>query len=152
VASDRVAAPFFRPGAPPLRHGQTYAGHAACCAAALANLDLLERDGLLARGQELEGDLHDALSQLAGHELVGEVRGGTGMLGAVELAPDILADRPGAPAELGALARRSGVLVRPLGAGIAVSPPLTATPDHFELIIEALSTALDAIASARVAG
>jgi adenosylmethionine-8-amino-7-oxononanoate aminotransferase len=153
VASGRVAEPFFAaPGGPILRHGATYAGHATCCAAALANLDLLERDGLLARGQELESDLHDALSQLAGHELVGEVRGGTGLLGAVELAPDVLADRPGAPAELGALARRSGVLVRPLGAGIAVSPPLTATPDHFELIIEALSTALDAMASARVAG
>ena len=152
VASGRVAEPFFAAaGGPTFRHGATYAGHATCCAAGLANLDLLERDGLLARGQELEGELFDALRQLEGHELVGEVRGGVGTLGAVQLADDVLAERPGAPAELAALARRSDVLVRPLGSGVAVSPPLTATPEHFELIIEALSTALDAMVSARVA-
>jgi putrescine---pyruvate transaminase len=152
VVSGRVAEPFFgAPGGPVFRHGATYAGHATCCAAALANLDILESEGLLTRGQELEGDLHDALSQLAGHELVGEVRGGVGLLGAVELTADVLADRPGAPAELAMLARRDGVLVRPLAAGVAVSPPLTVTPDHFELIIEALSTALDEMVAARVA-
>ena len=112
----RVAEPFFAAaGGPMFRHGATYAGHATCCAAALANLDLLERDGLLARGQELEGELFDALRQLEGHELVGEVRGGMGTLGAVELTDDVLAERPGAPAELAALARRGDVLVRPLG-------------------------------------
>jgi putrescine aminotransferase len=151
VVSGRVAEPFFAaPGGPVFRHGATYAGHATCCAAALANLDLLERDNLLARGRDLEGDLHEALSQLAGHELVAEVRGGTGLLGAVQLSSDLLGNRPGAPAELAVLARRGGVLVRPLAAGIAVSPPLTATPDHFELIIEALSTALDEMVGAGV--
>jgi putrescine---pyruvate transaminase len=153
VASGRVSEPFFAaPGAPVFRHGATYAAHATCCAAALANLDLLERDGVLRRGQELEGDLHDALSQLGGHELVAEVRGGVGLLGAVDLAGELLAERPAAPQELAMLARRGGVLVRPLATGIAVSPPLTATPDHFELVIEAVSTALDEMVSARVAG
>jgi adenosylmethionine-8-amino-7-oxononanoate aminotransferase len=148
VANGRVAEPFFAaPGGPVFRHGATYAGHATCCAAGLANLDLLERDGLLARGRELEGELYDALGQLEGHRLVGEVRGGIGLLGAVELAGDLLQERPGAPQEVAALARRGGVLVRPLGTGVAVSPPLTVTPDHFELIIEALSTALDEMAS-----
>ena len=153
IASGRVAEPFFAaPGGPQFRHGATYAGHATVCAAALANLDILERDGLLARGQELEGDLYEALMQLTGHELVGEVRGGTGLAGAVELSAEALAERPGAAAELAMLARKGGVLVRPLAAGVAVSPPLTATPDHFELIIEALSTALDEmVASATTA-
>jgi adenosylmethionine-8-amino-7-oxononanoate aminotransferase len=151
IASGRVAEPFFAsPGGPVFRHGATYAGHATCCAAALANLALLERDDLLGRGRELEGDLYEALSQLAGHELVGEVRGGIGLLGAVALSAEVLEERPGAAAELAALARRGGVLVRPLASGIAVSPPLTATPDHFELIIEALSTALDEMVGARV--
>jgi adenosylmethionine-8-amino-7-oxononanoate aminotransferase len=150
VVGGRVAEPFFAaPGGPVFRHGATYAGHATACAAAMANLDLLERDGLLARGQELEGDLLVALRQLDGHELVGEVRGGTGLLGAVELSGDLLAERPGAPQELAMLARRGGVLVRPLGAGVAVSPPLTATPDHFELVLEAVSTALDELARSR---
>ncbi len=141
VAGARVAEPFWsEPGAPVFRHGATYAGHATCCAAALANLDLLERDGLYRRGEELEGDLHDALRQLADHDLVEEVRGGVGLLGAVGLPAAV------APPRVAALARESGVLVRPLATGVAVSPPLTATPEHFELIVEALSTALDALA------
>jgi putrescine---pyruvate transaminase len=141
VVGERVAEPFWgAAGGPVFRHGATYAGHATCCAAALANLDLLERDGLLQRGQELEEDLHDALSQLADHHLVEEVRGGVGLLGAVALPAGV------PPAQLALLTRAEGVLVRPLGAGVAVSPPLTATPEHFELIVEALSTALDALA------
>jgi putrescine---pyruvate transaminase len=72
---------------------------------------------------------------------VAEVRGGVGLLGAVALRPGI------APPAIALLARKAGVLVRPLGDGVAVSPPLTATPEHFELIVEALSTALDAVAA-----
>ncbi len=143
VVSGRVAEPFWsEAGGPVFRHGATYAAHATCCAAALANLDLLERDGLLQRGQELEDDLHDALQSLADHELVAEVRGGCGLLGAVALKPGV------APPAIGMLARKAGVLVRPLGDGVAVSPPLTATPEHFELIVEALSKALDEHAGA----
>jgi putrescine---pyruvate transaminase len=141
AVAGRVAEPFWaQAGGPVFRHGATYAGHATCCAAALANLDLLERDGLYRRGEELEDDLHDALQALAGHELVAEVRGGVGLLGAVALRPGI------APPAIALLARKAGVLVRPLGDGVAVSPPLTATPEHFELIVEALSTALDGYA------
>ena len=51
MVSERVAEPFWGdPGGPIFRHGSTYAGHPTCCAAALANIALLERDGLLERG------------------------------------------------------------------------------------------------------
>jgi adenosylmethionine-8-amino-7-oxononanoate aminotransferase len=146
VVSGRVAEPFWSaPGAPIFRHGATYAAHPVCCAAALANLDLLGRDGLLERGRELEGDLLDAMRQLGEHELVTDVRGGVGLLAACELHPDIQ------PQELAMAARKGGVLIRPLGSAFAVSPPLTSTPEHFELIVEAVSTALDELASARTA-
>ena len=138
VVAEHVAEPFFRAaGGPVLRHGMTYAAHPTCCAAAMANLDILE-GGVLERGRTLEGDLLDALKPLAEHPLVKEVRGGCGLLAAVEL------DAP--PPKVAAGCRARGVLVRPLLSGIAVSPPLTATPDHFELITEALSTALDELA------
>src|SRR5205807_6404299 len=53
--SDRVAEPFWSSaGGPVLRHGPTYAGHATVCAPALANIGLLERDGLLEKGRENE--------------------------------------------------------------------------------------------------
>jgi adenosylmethionine-8-amino-7-oxononanoate aminotransferase len=144
VVAEHVAEPFFRaPGGPVLRHGATYAAHSTCCAAAIANLDLLATDGLLERGRDLEDDLLQALRPLAEHPLVVEVRGGCGLLAAVELSPDA------PPPKVAAGCRARGVLVRPLLSGIAVSPPLTATPDHFELITEALSTALDELALTR---
>ncbi|MDA8067900.1 MAG: aminotransferase class III-fold pyridoxal phosphate-dependent enzyme [Actinomycetota bacterium] len=146
VVSERVAEPFWSaPGGPMLRHGATYSAHAACCAAALANIGLLEREGLVGRGQELEGVLLDALAPLAADDRVGEVRGGVGTLAAVELSAELLSRRPGAVGEVVMAARERGVLVRGLGAGIAVSPPLTATPEHFALIHEAVSGAIAAL-------
>jgi putrescine aminotransferase len=136
VVSGKVAAPFWgEPGGPVFRHGATYAGHATCCAAALANLDLLEP--ILERGRELEGDLYEALKPLEQHDRVAEVRGGCGLLAAVEV------DSPPAVA---AGARKAGVLVRATATAVAVSPPLTATPEHFALIAEALTTALETTA------
>lgn len=140
--SGRVAEPFFRPGAPAFRHGATYAGHAACCAAALANIDILEREGLISRGRELEVDLLAALKPLSESPLVSEVRGGVGTMAAVELSPDLLQERPRAVVEAALAARAAGVLVRPLGRGLAASPPLTATTEHFEMIAEAIAKGL----------
>jgi len=146
IVSDRLAEPFWRaPGGPIFRHGATYAGHATCCAAALANLSLLERDGLLARGRENEKPLFDALSRFGDHDAVGEVRGGTGLMAAIEFDGEVLERQPRAVALGAAAARKASVLLRPLGRALAVSPPLTAGPEHFELIGEAFEQALDAV-------
>jgi putrescine---pyruvate transaminase len=146
MVNGRIAEPFWTgTAAPTLRHGPTYAGHATCCAAANANLDILARDGLLERGQLLEGDLYSALAPLADHPLVAEVRGGVGLLAAVELAPEPLAMGITSPVDLFQRVREFGVLVRPLTSSIAVSPPLTAERVHFDLIAEAIADALDEI-------
>src|SRR4051794_8112658 len=72
VVSAKVAAPFWDgPEATVFRHGATYSGHPTCCAAALANLDVLEREDLIGRGRELEGDLWAAVSALADHPAAG---------------------------------------------------------------------------------
>jgi len=144
MVAGHVAAPFFaEPGGPMLRHGATYAGHPACCAAALAVIDVYERDGLIERGQELEGPLHDALAPLADHPAVGEVRAGLGFLAAVGLSQDALAAEPGAVAQLAQAAREAGVLIRPLLGGVACSPPLTAEQEHIDLIAQAIRHGLD---------
>jgi putrescine---pyruvate transaminase len=138
IAGLRVAEPFFAQAGNFLRHGATYAGHAACAAAALANLDILEREGLVTRGQELEGELAAALRPLEDHPLVSEVRGGIGLMAAVNLeTPELL------PAVNAAL-REEGVLTRALGAGIAFSPPLTIRSAEIELLGTAMRKALDA--------
>ena len=135
------------PGGPVFRQGATYAGHATCAAAALANLELLERENLMPRGQEMEQPLFDALRALADHPAAGEVRGGVGTLAAVELDGELLARDPAAVGRLTIGARKAGVLVRQLGSGVAVSPPLTATVEHFELITQGIAAGLDAAAA-----
>jgi len=148
IISERIADPFWNgPGGLIFRQGATYAGHATCCAAALANIDLLAGDGLLARGQELEGELKSALEPLARHELISELRGGTGLLAALEINGDVLKRRPSAVADVFKGTREAGVLVRPLGSGIALSPPLTATPEHFQIAAEAIGAGLDSLMS-----
>lgn len=153
VVSERVAAPFWRAaGGPVLRHGPTYSAHATCCAAALANIALLGRDGLLERGRQLERALLDALAPLASHETVAEVRGGLGLMAAVELTGELLERQPDAVARVTRHARDHGVLVRPLGTAIAVSPPLTVTEQHFALIAEAIDHGLAAVGARVPAG
>jgi putrescine aminotransferase len=146
VVAEHVAEPFWHaPGGPMLRHGATYAAHAACCAAAIANIELLGRDGLLTRGRELEGVLHDTLKPLASDGKVAEVRGGVGTMAAVELSAELLDSRPAAIADVVMAAREQGVLVRGLGRGVAVSPPLTATAEHFGIVHDALAQALSGL-------
>jgi putrescine---pyruvate transaminase len=151
IISEQLAEPFWRaPGGPIFRHGPTYSGHASCCAAALANLELLERDGLLERGRSNERALLDALRPLAEHEAVAEVRGGVGMMAAVALTEEALS-RPGAVAAVTMGAREAGVLVRPLGAAVAASPPLTTEPGQFTTIAEAIEHGLSALGARDIA-
>lgn len=146
VISERVAEPFWStPGRAPFRHGPTFSGHAACCAAGLANIEILEREGLISRGQELEGDLLAALAPLADHPLVAEVRGGTGLLAAIELTPEFLERLPGAPWQAYLRCQDAGVILRPLVRGLAVSPPLIITRDEILTIADAMRAGLDAL-------
>jgi adenosylmethionine-8-amino-7-oxononanoate aminotransferase len=146
VVSGRLAEPFWEPGAPPFRHGATYGGHPTCCAAGLANLRIIEEEGLLVRGQELEAPLFEQMNRAAGLPATHEVRGGIGFLAALEIESGILDQNPGAPIALAMLMREQGVLARPLGRGVAVSPPLTATEEHIEMIGDAIEKSVAAMA------
>jgi adenosylmethionine-8-amino-7-oxononanoate aminotransferase len=144
VVSGAVAEPFWQePAGHMLRHGPTYAGHPACCAAALANIEILEKEGLLARGREQEGELLAALASLAEKDAVAEVRGGLGLLAAIELDAEVLERNPQAVIQVQKRAREAGVLVRPLGTSVAVSPPLTIERPELQMIGEALTTAFE---------
>jgi putrescine---pyruvate transaminase len=146
IAAPWVAEPFFEPGAGIWRHGYTYSGHATVAAAALANIDIMEREDLPGRALKLEGALFEALAPLEEHELVEEVRGGTGMLAAVNLRPDLLTDEPTLGATVGMACRDAGVLVRPLvGGAIGISPPLVVDHDDVRAIADGLQAGLDAV-------
>src|SRR5947208_4330549 len=148
LVSGRVAEPFWsEPGKIMVRHGQTYSGHATVCAAALANIGIIERENLIPRGQELEADLWNALAPLRDHPLVGDVRGGTGLMGPVQLRDDIPGADQGAGTKLYKAVRSHGVLTRAHGVGVALSPPLTVTVDQIREIGEAIRAGLDDLAA-----
>jgi putrescine aminotransferase len=148
IVAPGVAAPFWsEPGdGRSFAHGATYSGHATCCAAALANIGVLERDGLVFRAQAREASFAERIGTLAAHRLVGEVRAGIGLMAGVALAADVLARDPAAASRFWGLARDAGVLTRGLFDGVAVAPPLTITDDEIELIVHGLGAALDALA------
>jgi len=151
IVGARVAEPFWRAGSTEVfRHGYTYSAHPAACAVGLANLDLIEREGLVGRVAELEPVLEETIKPLAGHDLVGEVRAGTGLLAAVEIAPDALAADPGLGPRLVTGIRERGVITRLLrGVALQISPPFTITPAQIERIAETFAAELDAAAGQR---
>jgi adenosylmethionine-8-amino-7-oxononanoate aminotransferase len=147
VASERVAAPFWEDGSELIfRHGLTYAGHASVCVAALANLDILEREELVARVRELESVLAGALRPLESHALVRQVRTGIGLLTGI-----VVADHPTA-LRVSERCLGKGVLMRALpDAVLHVSPPFVVTEDDIRLLAEALAEALDEEAASAAA-
>jgi putrescine---pyruvate transaminase len=151
IVSERVAEPFWRPGSAEMfRHGYTYSAHPASCAVALANLDLIEREQLVARVAALEPVLARTLAPLAGHDLVAEVRAGTGLLAAVEIAEDARAADPGLMPRLVTEVRDRGMITRQLrGVALQVSPPFVITEDEITQIADIFAAALAAVAGAR---
>jgi putrescine aminotransferase len=148
IAGAKVAEPFWRLGSDLVfRHGYTYSAHPTACAVALANLALIEREQLVGRVAELEPVLTRHLAPLAGHELVGEVRSGTGLLAAVEIAEQARAADPGLGTRLVAGLRERGVITRLLrGVALQISPPFVITEAEIGRIAEAFAGALDAAA------
>jgi putrescine aminotransferase len=144
IAAPRVWEPFWRDGAGLFRHGYTYTGHAAVSAAALANLDIIEREDLVDRAKRLEVEIADALAPLAERPLVGEVRAGTGVLAAVQIAAEVLGQDPGVAGRIVLAARRHGVLSRALAPGaLQISPPLVLEPGELGELVDGIAAALD---------
>jgi putrescine---pyruvate transaminase len=135
----RVAEPFFRPDAGVWwRHGYTYSGHAAAAAVALANLDIIERESLLDEAARLEKSIASAMSPLAEHPAVSEVRSGAGALAAVQL------DDAGQALGLAKGLRRHGVSTRAVGAGaVQISPAFVMTDDQVAQLADGIRAGLD---------
>lgn len=146
IASARIAAPFWREGSDTMwRHGYTYSGHAASCAAALATLDIMEREQLVSRALDLEVRLTEVLEPLGRHPFVSEVRSGTGVLAAVQIDQSAIDADPSLPARATAASRDAGVITRALGGGsLQVSPPLTINDAELDELVTGLEVGLDA--------
>ena len=112
VVSGEIAAPFFAGDGAWLKHGYTYSGHATACAAAMANLDIIERERLVERVAELESELPRLLGPLADLDGIEEVRT-AGLLAGVQLDAGWFEERGTAPAGVADEMRNHGQLTRP---------------------------------------
>jgi adenosylmethionine-8-amino-7-oxononanoate aminotransferase len=145
LVGERVRAPFWDddvPGAV-FRHGYTYSGHAGAAAAAMANLDILEREGLVARVAALEPVLDREVRRLAGVPGVGEIRT-VGLTAAVAFAPSLLERDPGLPERVVAAGLRHGVATRVLrGHALQVSPPFVISESEIRQMVDGLGAAIE---------
>jgi adenosylmethionine-8-amino-7-oxononanoate aminotransferase len=119
-----------------LRHGYTYSGHASACAAAMTNLDILEREGLLARALHIGARLEAGLVALRDDGLIAEVRGMGGMWAAGVL-PQHDAQK------IRDVALANGVIVRGIGAETnAFCPPLVISDDELSRVLDVYADAV----------
>jgi adenosylmethionine-8-amino-7-oxononanoate aminotransferase len=142
LVADHVAEALGREHGFPM--GYTYNGHPTACAVALANLDVIAREGLLERALQVGDHLLAGLRSLEELEVVGEVRG-VGMMLAVELVGDreTRVPLPGAEAMEGTIMRETGVIVRNCAHSIVLSPPLVMTEAEADRVVEAIRSVLE---------
>jgi putrescine aminotransferase len=148
----RVREPFWDepvPGAV-FRHGYTYQGHSGAAAAALANLDIIDREDLVGRVRRLEPILAASVRRLEAAPLVGETRA-VGLTAAVALKPEVLAADPTAVDKVVAAALRHGVASRVLrGHAVHISPPFVITEAQIDALVDGIGNALEDVAAATV--
>jgi 4-aminobutyrate aminotransferase len=136
---------------PPGSHGGTYGGNAVSCAAALATLDVIEEEGLVANARERGAQLLDGLRRLAtSHRSIGDVRG-LGLMVALELVQpgegDGRTPDPALTKRVQAACFDRGLLVLTAGTYvnvIRIIPPLVTTAEEVDHALAVIADALDA--------
>lgn len=123
-----------------LMHGHTYSAHPASCAAAIANLNIIERDGLVERANAIGERLSAGFAALADDGIISSYRG-VGAIWAAQLDTD----------DATAIAIRDrmlelGVIARPIGNSMAYCPPLTIEDSDIDKLVDTLAQAISEFA------
>ena len=147
IATKKIADSFIGGAKETFRHLITFGGHPVAAAAALANLEIFEREDLVGNSRRMGDYLFERLQGLYEHEIVGDVRGGLGLLAAVELVQDRESKTP-FPPDAG-LAKKVPQLLfdRQLvsfraGDLITLCPPLSITSEEIDFVVDAIDGAL----------
>lgn len=131
-------------------HGYTYSGHPTCAAVAIRNLEIMERENLVARTREDTGPyLAKAFKdRLADHPLVGEARS-LGLLGAVEIVAEKGTNKRfgGEEGKAGPVVRdlciKNGLMVRGIRDTIVCCPPLIISHAQIDELVDIIARSLD---------
>ncbi len=130
-------------------HAYTYSGHPTCCAVAIANIKIIDEEGLVQRAAEMGNRLHEGLHTMDDMDHVGNIRG-IGMMAGVELVED-KATKQSFPASakygarVGQELMKRGLYTRMRGDILCLAPPLMTTADQIDRIVEAVRESLKAV-------
>jgi putrescine aminotransferase len=156
LVSDRVAEVVIAEGGE-FAHGYTYSGHPVACAVALANLRIMQEENIVQRvRQHTAPYFKERWGSLAEHPLVGEARS-LGLVGAIEIVKN-KESRERFDKDLGAGSRcrdfcvNNGIVMRPVGDTMIVSPPLIVENMHIDELVEKAWKCLDLTADSLGAG
>jgi putrescine aminotransferase len=147
IVGDKVAETLIEKGGD-FNHGFTYSGHPVAAAVALKNIELLESEGIVERVKnETAPYLQKRWKELAAHPIVGETRG-LGMVAGLELVKDKNSHERIAPdSKAGGMCRdfsmANGLIMRPCGDTMIISPPLVITKAEIDELIEKAFKTLD---------
>lgn len=132
-------------------HAYTYSGHPTCCAVGLKNLEIMERERLWENAARMGSRLYEGLMQTLGeHPHVGDIRGGKGLLAAIELVEDRASKALFAPdKKVGPRVRQEmikrGLVTRIRGDSIFFAPPLVITETEVDRLIAITRDAVKAV-------
>ena len=146
VASKKVSDAFMGDEESAFRHLITFGGNPASCAAGLANLDIMEGEGMVENSARMGDYLYEQLQTLYEHRIVGDVRGGMGLLAAVEIVQD-RDTKEKFPKEADISKKfndawnRHGLLGR-AGDVISLAPPLCITKDEVDWLVKSVDDAI----------
>jgi putrescine aminotransferase len=127
-------------------HPNTYAAHPVACAAALANLQIMEKDGLVQNAAAMGTRLLEGLRTAIGHRpIVGEIRG-RGLMVCVDLVDPAGGGRPLDAARVAELDRKTwdrGAIVYARGSVVRLAPPLCITGDEVDQLVRVVADSVE---------
>lgn len=130
ILSREVAAELEADDSFILRHGYTYSGHAGSCAAAVANINIIEREGLVERANHVGKQITNGFDALQADGLIKGYRG-VGAMWAADLGEPTI--------EMSKKMRANGLIARGFADAIILCPPLIITDDEIAKFIEGIA-------------
>ena len=136
-------------GAAAVGHGYTYSAHPVAAAAALATLDILERDDIPGHAGRVGARLQAQLADLHRFSMVGDVRG-VGLMAGIEMVSDKAKRTPltrnsDIPARVAREAYQRGLMVRISGPNLILSPPLVISESEVDFMVDVLRASFAAV-------
>jgi putrescine aminotransferase len=147
MVGERVAKVLIEKGGE-FAHGYTYSGHPVACAVAIANIRLIQREGLVERVRTDVGPyLAERYAELAQHPLVGEAQT-CGLMAALQLVRDKASGEMFPPEkEVGMVCRGhcfgNGLIMRAVGDRMIIAPPLVITRAQIDELVGLIRKCLD---------